>query len=292
MRAIAEFVMRGRTQAIGVCLLGASLPPINWLCTAVVSLVVLRKGIGEGLFVLLWACLPLVVFFYIYGDVTPIIALGGTFCLAFILRTTLSWELTLSAAVVISALGSLIFELTAADLIAQLVDRYLDFLLEVQTQASNANELATRVILPTEAEARNILFGFIAMGFALSMLAFLILARWWQSLLYNPGGFGQEFRNIRLSPVLGVVLVVVLAACYGLGGFARWANLLAIPLLMAGIGFVHWIIAEKKMSRSWLVSFYLLLILMFQLVLPMLATVALLDSWMNLRKRFRSDREV
>ncbi len=284
--------MRGRPQAIGVCLLGAFLPPINLLCTAVVSLVVLRKGIGEGLFVLVWACLPLLVFMYISGDVIPMIALVGTFSIAYILRTTVSWEITLAAAVVISALGSLIFQLTATELIALLVDRYLDFLLQVQTQASNANEVASRVIVPTQAEAQGIVLGFIAMGLAVMMLLLLVLARWWQSLLYNPGGFGEEFRQIRLSPVLVVVSMTALLACYGLGEFARWANLLIIPMTMAGIAFVHWIVMEKEMSRSWLVSFYLLMVLMSQLVTPMLATLALIDSWMNLRKQIRPDQEV
>jgi hypothetical protein len=49
---------------------------------------------------------------------------------------------------------------------------------------------------------------------------------------------------------------------------------------------------EKEMSRSWLVSFYLLMVLMSQLVTPMLATLALIDSWMNLRKQIRPDQEV
>ena len=292
MRALAEFVMRGRLQAIGVCLIGASLPPIHWLCTTVVSLVVLRKGLSEGVFVLLWACLPLAIFFYLYGDLTPFIALFGTVCLAYILRVTASWEITLAAAVVVAALGSLIFQLTAADLIAQLVDRYLDFLVEVQMQSNKANELATAGILPTHQEASNILFGYIVMGFGFSVVAFLILARWWQSLLYNPGGFGKEFQSLRLSPTMGTVLVVSLLLCFGLGEHLRWGRILTLPLLLAGIGFVHWIVAEKELSRSWLYGFYLMMVLMIQLMTPIIAMVALIDSWVDLRKKLRSDREV
>ncbi len=292
MRAIAEFVMRGRPQAIGVCLVSAALPPIHWLCTAVVSLVVLRKGIGEGAFILMWACLPLSVFFVLYGDVTPLIALFGTVALAYILRTTVSWEMTLGAAVVISVIGSLIFEITAADLIAQLVDSYLNFLTEIQSQATDSRDISSAVAIPTHAEARSILFGYIAMGFAVSMVAFLILARWWQSLLYNPGGFGQEFHELRLSPTLGVVLVLGLLGCLSVEGLMRWANLLTVPLVLAGIGFVHWIVADRKLSRSWLVSFYMLMIFMFQVITPLLALLALIDSWFNLRRQIKSDREV
>ena len=292
MRAIAEFVMRGRPQAIGVCLIGASLPPIHWLCSAVVSLVVLRKGIGEGAFVLLWTCLPLLVFFVVYEDVTPVIALLGTVSLAYILRVTASWGITLGAAVIIAAIGSLIFEMTAADLMNQLVDSYLGFLAEIQAGAGDAQGAGLALILPTEQEARSILFGYIALGYAVSMVAFLILARWWQSLLYNPGGFGQEFHQLRLSPTLGIVLMLGLLMCLGIDGLMRWLNLLTVPLLIASIGFVHWIVAEKKLSRSWLVSFYVLMTFMFQVIMPILATLALMDSWFNLRKYIRSDGEV
>jgi hypothetical protein len=34
------------------------------------------------------------------------------------------------------------------------------------------------------------------------------------------------------------------------------------------------------------------LIIMYQLVSPLLASLALMDSWFELRKKFRSDREV
>ena len=41
MRAVAEFVMRGRTQAISVAAIAAFLPLMQWLSNAVVGLVVL-----------------------------------------------------------------------------------------------------------------------------------------------------------------------------------------------------------------------------------------------------------
>lgn len=289
MRALAEFVMRGRTQAIGVCLVGAIFPPIHGLFAAVVSLVVLRKGMTEGGLVLMWAGLPMLAYLAIYQDVTPVYSLLGAFSLAYILRSTVSWELTLAATVMISIVGALLFEVVAADLINQFVNRYLEYLVEIRAQAGGSAE---NVILPTAAQAHDILFGMLALGFAINLLAFLVLARWWQSELYNPGGFGQEFRLIRLSPAFGAVLAVVLLACYGLGEFARWGQLITVPLMMAAIGFVHWAVSEKQLSKNWLVSFYIMLVLMFQLILPVLISLALMDSWFDLRKRFRSDREV
>jgi len=286
MRVVAEYVMRGRYQAIGVSLLSASLPPpISWLSSAVVSLVILRKGVGEGALALLAGCLPLLVLFFYQADINPLVALFGTACLAGVLRTTVSWEVTLAAAVVISIAGSLIFEVTSADLTVRLASEYLNILENIKASA----EPSAGLVLPSPADAQNIVLGLFSVGFALSMMVFLGLARWWQSLLYNPGGFGREFKALRLSPQISGLLVLGLVGALGFGGFFRWANLFALPLLLAAAGFVHWFVAERNLSRSWLVSFYLLVVFMYQLVSPLLATLALLDSWFDLRKRLRLD---
>lgn len=60
MRALAEFIMRGRPQACLVALVGVIVPLIG---PASVGLVTLRKGSFEGALVALWATLPFFVLF-------------------------------------------------------------------------------------------------------------------------------------------------------------------------------------------------------------------------------------
>ncbi len=69
MRALAEFIMRGRAQACAVGLLGNLFPFVS---PATIGLVTLRKGSGEGLLVALWAVLPLIVYIYI-SDSSPLL---------------------------------------------------------------------------------------------------------------------------------------------------------------------------------------------------------------------------
>jgi len=57
MRALAEFIMRGRVQAIGVAIVGILLPFFLWFGVAAVGLVVLRKGGSEAFVVLGWGLL-------------------------------------------------------------------------------------------------------------------------------------------------------------------------------------------------------------------------------------------
>lgn len=45
----------------------------------------------------------------------------------------------------------------------------------------------------------------------------LMLGRYWQSVLYNPGGFGLEFRALRLSPPLAFGLLAVMFLAPNLG---------------------------------------------------------------------------
>jgi hypothetical protein len=47
MRALAEFIMRGRVQATFVVVISAVLPLLFWLSAAAGSLVLLRRGSGR-----------------------------------------------------------------------------------------------------------------------------------------------------------------------------------------------------------------------------------------------------
>jgi len=284
--------MRGRREAIGVAVVCASLPLLHWLSIAIISLVILRKGLGEGAFVLLWSCLPVLVLFWVTGDPGPPIAFLGSAGLAWLLRVTMSWQLTLIAVVVVSAVGSVIFELAAGSAFDQFAGLYL----AVTDQAMGQNAV---VLTTAEAEERFVnmrilLVGFFAMGQGVAMFGFLALARWWQSVLYNPGGFQLEMHEFRMAPAVAVGLLSLVLICLAFGtlGFIRWVPLLMVPMVIAGVCFVHWFVADKSLGGSWLVGFYIMLVFLAQLIYPMLAFFALTDSWLDLRKRIRSDREV
>jgi hypothetical protein len=274
MRALAELVMRGRRYAIGASMVGASIPFLNWLSTAIVSLVVLRKGAAEGSIVLLWALLPL----YFVGGPMPVIALVGAVIMAYILRVTLSWELAIAVAVIASAIGSLVFEYTAADLLVMLVEFYVEF--SKQNSIEVSSELARKAIV-----------GIYAMGQACGMCALLVLARWWQSQLYNPGGFQKEFHQIRLTPWFSTGVVVAMMFSFVFDEqLGRWLRLLTVPLFFAGIALVHWTFGFRKMSMNWLIAFYILLIILSNLIYPIVASLALMDSYLNLRQRIQTKK--
>ena len=285
MRALAEFAMRGRLQAVGSVVGLAFLPMGHWLSAALVALVLLRRGVNDGVFLLLLATLPLVGIYGTSGDPGPLIGLVGVACLAWVLRSTQAWPQTLAAAVLVSALGSLVFE--------QLVDADLDVLVKWYLELASNDADVGSSSAEQEALGRQVIMGLFAMGQAYAMIGFLVLARWWQSQLYNPGGLRQEFHQLRLPVPIAATLVILLVVCVALGTpqAIRWVPLLTVPLVMAAIGWVHWLVGMKGFSGHWLGGFYLILIVMYQFVSPLLASLALMDSWFDLRKNFRVDRE-
>ena len=277
MRALAEFVMRGRMEATGVCVACAMLPFTHWLGSAIVALVILRQGMAEGGMLLLWTSLPLAGWFILNQDVSPLLVLAGTGTLAFVLRATVSWEATLASTVVVSVIAGLLFQVVSADLLARLADWYIELFKAMEQDMG--------------VDAASTVMSFFAIGQAYAMVAALLLARWWQSTLYNPGGFQQEFHGLKLSPRLSIAIAGLMLLLYlpRLPMLAQWIPLLTVPLILAAIALVHWLVSRWQLTTGWLVTFYLMLFFMSGLIFPILASVALMDSWLDLRKRIRSN---
>ena len=272
MRAVAEYAMRGRREAIIVAAVSAAVPLLFWLSAATIVLTTLRKGTAEGLNVLLWAGMPAVLWLVMRGDPTSLIVIVGAMILAAVLRATVSWVSTLFVGVVLGLIVSWVMPLLVPELLNPEV----------------LSKLAPSVDMKTEqsyAMFSSLLTGFWAAAHLMVIILSLILGRWWQSLLFNPGGFGEEFRQIMLPPL--VAIPAVLIAQFG-GNlhpvFIGWAPILMMPLFIAAIALVHGVVSIKKLSYHWLVLMYILVFL----VGPYLALV---DSLMNFRRRLQKTPE-
>jgi hypothetical protein len=243
MRALAGFVMRGRREALLVAVVASVVPMFFWVGSAAVGLFTLRRGGTEGGFVALWALLPCLVLAR-FGEVVPAAAMIGIWLVAMVLRATRSWALTLLAA---SAIG-LVFGLgllgaggayleavrtIAEGFIAEVGKRSGDPAVAAQLQAPDTQQIAS-------------IFGFML---ALTLVGCTVLARWWQSALFNPGGFREEFHAIRFGSVPGLALVGAGASLYLQGPAMQiWAQIVMLPLLVAGIGLVHALVARRRVG--------------------------------------------
>ena len=98
MRAIAEFIMRGRMQATLVVAGCAILPLLYWLGAAAGCLVLLRRGLKDAIGVLALGLLPALIWWLYSDDPRALLVLLGSSSLALVLRASESWNRVLLSA--------------------------------------------------------------------------------------------------------------------------------------------------------------------------------------------------
>lgn len=283
MRTLAEFIMRGRAQACLVALLGVLVPLIG---PAAVGLVTLRKGSFEGALVTLWASLPFVVS-YFAGQSSPfiavmsILALANTLIVASVLRGTASWSLALVSDVCVAVgfvvVAGVVFRIDLGVMMSDLTELFV----------SVSEQLEKDYVMPDTSGV----LAWVAWMTAFSALLGVVVARWWQALLFNPGGFQQEFQGIRLESKVGLgCLLLVILGFTLLSEFQFWLQLASIPLIVCGLSLLHYTAKVKKAGGYWLVLMYLGLFL-GPVMSGLLVALGAIDSVLNLRARLVADNQ-
>ncbi|MDA0426803.1 hypothetical protein [Stutzerimonas frequens] len=283
MRALAEFIMRGRMQAIFVVAGAAALPMLFWLSAAAGSLVLLRRGLNDALSVLVWAVIPALVWWY-FGDPRTLLVLLGTLGLALVLRGQASWVRVMLSSVGLGLLYVWALGAVFAEPIAALAGELQKVLPDALSGAYEQLSVEERGRF--EALLIPVLTGLLAALLQIVTLLSLMLGRYWQAALYNPGGFGSEFRALRFPPLLATLLLLGMLLGPNLGAqLAVLAPLCSVPLVFAGLALMHGLVAQGRLPRFWLVGLYVTLVLFMQLVYPLLAVLAIVDSLFDFRGR-------
>jgi hypothetical protein len=281
LKGLAEFVMRGRLQALLVTVAGAGSLLFCWISAAALALVTLRKGAGPGAWLFMWALLPAGTLLYTFGDSGPLALLVGTMVLALVLRATVNLPLAVLAGVGVGAATGLAMMAFSGAYLDQMVAYFGEFLSNLEQQLSKG---AQPVALPRPGAAQ--IAGMLGAGTAMMSVLCLLLARYWQAALYNPGGFGAEFRALYYSATVSSVLLVAALGLYGLGmQYSTWAMICVIPLTFAGLALIHTRVALSGRGKGWLTMFYIAW-LFFDPVKLLVVFLAIADSWLNFRQRW------
>lgn len=274
MKALAGFAMSGRRQAILAATLLGILPLLNFLSAPIVALVFLRHGKSEALIVLAWAVLP-AAGWAVAGDMIPLLTLLGSTLLAGVLRSFGSWEFALLTAIGVGI---------AAQLALVLQPGFVE-LMQQQIALVMANpELQGQVNVLPEDQMQQLLQMFYGMMLMLLAVTVLMLARYWQAALYNPGGFRQEFHQLRLSwKTTAILCSVFVLTTLGPVQLQPFSILFVLPLLIAGVALVHGIAGLKKWPVAVMAIFYVAM--MSPVMTQILVLAAIADSWVDFRSR-------
>jgi hypothetical protein len=287
MRAFAAWLMRSRLNALvgAVVLRTLGLPS-----GAVIALTTLVQGPREGLRVMLTGALVLVGGGLALG-VAPVLVLASVtmawippLLMASALGATGTWSAALQAGAGLASLAVVLFHTLLDDPLG--VSRQL--LDEVHERiAALYQTLGVPVQMPAAAEldaVTGVVAGLFAALVLMGACGGLLLARWWQSELRQPGAFGTEFRALRngrtTTAVASLVFVTTLFVAHP--ALRSVALVVLVPFLVQGLAVVHRVVRQKDMGAGWLVATYGLVLLAPQATWALLAGVGFADNWWNM----------
>ena len=284
MQALAEFIMRRQFNAVFIAFLFAMLPLFEWLSAAAVALVTLRKGWQQGLFLLLWAGLSGGVRWSM-GDMLTLPMLITTFLAAVVLRQYVSLLYAIVTVSVLSVVVMIFFQKMMPPGLEVLIDKTAKMLTEMQLldqlDVADPGQWVHEFALTS--------FGF---SVAIAALISLLIGRWWQAKLYNPGGFQEEFHHLRLTPLMIALLAGSAVVTVGFVPQLSFIGvLLSLPIFLSGVALVHSVAKIYNLGNQVLIPFYVLLVFLNGYMYLLIMLLVMADSFINIRQRLAAKND-
>jgi len=304
MKALAAYIVSGRWQAILVVVISGVLtilvPPfggmLNYLAAAVVALVTLHVGMLAGLQIMAIAAAITLLFYQVLG-LQAVVALVLVLMLwlpSWMTAAVLQQTNRLGQAMKAATLFGVSLLLLVFGVYGNPAAWWLEQLQQVEATLAEAG-IAFPALADLELlqEVSALMTGVVFASLVVGVLASLLLARWWQSVLVHPGAFRDEFYELRLSQMNGLItLGIMLIARFTDGDVsefgAQLAMIMLVPYLLVGLAVIHALLKRNGRGGGWLVAVYVLLAIVPQATL-VLAAGGLLDTWIDFRRRLARD---
>ena len=301
MKALAGFIVKGRYQAIlsaSLCgMLAFVLPPFstltNYLGAAVVSLVTLRIGVSQGLLVMVAATVVTMLFYQFMGvppvtiAVTVLMLWVPCWLISLVLRRTVNLAGALLAAAVLGLLALALVYVVAGDP----APWWYEHLVLIRSTLEEAGLFPQGVSVDALLQdLSRLMTGVVVASLALGAVCGLLVGRWWQALLVNPGGLHSEFCNLRFPQSTGLMVLGLMIVSRFIQGpasdmAAQGVLVMLVPYLFAGLATLHGLVAQQGRGKGWLITVYALLGVIPQTAL-LLSGLGLVDTWVDFRRRF------
>jgi uncharacterized protein YybS (DUF2232 family) len=299
MLFLANAIMKSPQQALmWSAMLGAAtlvLSPFGVLSGAAIALVTLAAGLVPGSRALL-ASLAGAALLAVFTDQWSAFGLAllefwlPAFALAVVLGASASLSRMLQVATGLM-LGALM-------LVYLWIDSPQAFWLETMRQLLESWQAQGLVIEPQAAsllveQLPAVLTMLVAMGLLMVWISMVLLARWWQTRLYDMTPFSTEFQAIALGNSLAglMALMLVLVLFMPEQSLIQDAlGVLSLVFMLQGLALIHFWQSVKNVSKGWLILIYVLLGVLPQMMM-MVATLGWLENWINWRDKIASDSQ-
>jgi len=306
MKALAAYIVSGRWQSILIVVICGVMtilvPPfggmLNYLAAAVVALVTLHVGVLAGLQVMAIAAAITLLIYQLLGiqAVVVLVLVLMLWMPCWMTAAVLQQTNRLGQAMKVATLFGVSLLLLVFAVYGNPAAWWVEQLQQVETtlaEAGIAFPALADIELLTEVSA--LMTGVVFASLVIGVLASLLLARWWQSVLVHPGAFRDEFYELRLSQVNGVITLGIMLVARFTGGdvsefAAQLSMIMLVPYLLVGLAVIHALLKRKGLGGGWLVAVYVLLAIIPQATL-LLAAGGLLDTWIDFRRRLARDED-
>ncbi len=318
---MASFIMIGPLQAIGFVMFFAMLsfaflPLMGVFSSAAIALITLRMGWQRGLWIAgvssaLLGVLTLVLqgswlsgglggLFDVLNGTSPPKFFGlqlwlPVIALAAMLSRTVNWSKTLNALLLASSGAVVLFFLGVGNVAEFWQEQafWPRFVEMGESLGVFPSEMAAEQKQQVLSGVAEMLAGCLAAGANLFWVLSLLIARHWQSELYNAGGFQQEWHqlNIGRPAALGMIGLIVLAL---ISGHTLLISLVFTALglfVFQGVALVHGVIAALQQSKAWLLTLYLPLMLLPMQVGILLAAFGIIDAIADFRRQIKARKD-
>ena len=308
MQSLAAFILRSRMTATLVvsafAVLSLVLPPLGHVSGGALALVALRRGGREGLVIVVAGALVLGLFGalsqldqrLVWSFVLVVVAMLWLPVLlgSQALRGTRSLAVALTVVGTLAACVLVIEYLVLGDVAAWWRPVLKALFGPVLNQpgspvpADEVDMLITSLALAIS--------GLLAATLVITTMINIVIGRWLQAMLYNPGGLREEFHALRLNrrmAVIALVLLLVSTVTKGTLGQFVFNMLLMVVAMFAihGLALMHATVALLGASRGWLVALYALMLILLPQVMIVLSAAGVADSWIDFRGRLATNRD-
>ena len=289
MAGFVRWLLSRRYRLVILAAVLAPVPVLVFVASALMTLETLYRGPRNGVFSAMAATVVGVPLAWIWGgDPTGLVLEAGGVLLAGVglgalLRRSGSLALAFQGVVFVCAAGALLAAFLWPEpgpWVTAILDRFAEVIRSGGATDQQADSLVENM--------GPYFVGLMVAGIFLQLMAALLLGSWWASKTQEESQFGHQFRQLRLGRFLGIPATLLMASSLVLDG-PMVRNLFPLGLFafwFQGIAVVHAWAWAKRWKAGFLVPMYLLLVmpLTAAVTILLLASVGLVDNWIELRR--------
>jgi hypothetical protein len=287
MKGFVQWLLAQRYRPVILAVFLVTVPLVSFVSTALMTFETLRRGGRQGLISAIVATISASVLGWFWGFSFPgfAFAIGATLLagvgLGMALRQTGTLVSVFQGLLFICLIGASLAGLFWSEslmLMTSIADQGVSWLRSTGASDGQINGIIE--------EWDRLFIGFMALGIFIQLMAPLLLGSWWASLSGPESKFGHQFRELKLGRFLGVPGTLFMAASLVLDGpiIQNLFPLILFGFWFQGLSVVHAWGKARQWGRGIIAAMYVLLIPPFTgVTIFALASVGLLDNWINLR---------